>query len=99
MTTCKHCGQRIVNRGHQWTHQPDGATFQDGMHTHCHTTTAAPNNPNDPQRPQRAHNAGTQLDLPEHTPKPPQSRTAAPSGIPEPAAGFSSLRCHAAKAA
>ena len=65
-------------------------SFQDGMHTYCHTTTAAPNNPNDPQRPQRAHNAGTQLDLPEHTPKPPQSHTAAPSGIPEPAAGFSS---------
>ena len=92
MTTCKHCGQRIVNHrtsiGHQWTHQPDGASFQDGMHTYCHTTTAAPNNPNDPEQPQETHQDRTPPDVPEHTPKPPQSHTELPSGIPEPAAGF-----------
>jgi hypothetical protein len=25
-----------------WTHQDAGASFQDGMHTYCHRTAAAP---------------------------------------------------------
>ena len=90
-TTCKHCGQRIVATRWSspgWTHQPAGASFQDGMHTYCHTTTAAPNNPNDPEQPQETHQDRTPPDVPEHTPKPPQSHTELPSGIPEPAAGF-----------
>lgn len=45
-TVCRHCGQRIVCvnylTGPAWTHQPAGASFQDGAHIYCHTTTAKP---------------------------------------------------------
>ena len=43
---CKHCGQRIVlvnySMGRAWTHQPAGASFQDGAHQYCHRTIAEP---------------------------------------------------------
>ena len=45
---CRHCGQRIVRTyipppfGTEWTHQPAGASFQDGQHTYCHRTYAEP---------------------------------------------------------
>lgn len=46
VSTCRHCGQRIVlvnyALGPGWTHQPAGAAFQDGRHTYCHQTEAAP---------------------------------------------------------
>lgn len=45
-TDCRHCGHRIVCvnylTGPAWTHQPAGASFQDGAHIYCHTTTAKP---------------------------------------------------------
>ena len=44
-STCRHCGERIVlvnwSMGPGWTHQPAGASFQDGMHVYCHVTRAA----------------------------------------------------------
>jgi len=45
--TCKHCGKRIVRSNdwanrQTWTHQVEGAAFQDGQHTYCHRTTAEP---------------------------------------------------------
>lgn len=44
--TCKNCGGRIVlfnwALGPEWTHQPDGAAFQDGVHQFCHITKAEP---------------------------------------------------------
>ena len=43
-STCRHCGKRIVlvnwSMGPGWTHQPEGASFQDGMHVYCHVTRA-----------------------------------------------------------
>ena len=43
---CKHCGERIVLvnylTGQSWTHQPAGASFQDGTHQYCHRTVAEP---------------------------------------------------------
>lgn len=43
---CKHCGERIVlinySMGPSWTHQPAGASFQDGTHQYCHRTVAEP---------------------------------------------------------
>ena len=45
-STCRHCGKRIVlvnwAMGPGWTHQPEGASFQDGMHRYCHRTVAEP---------------------------------------------------------
>ena len=47
-SVCVHCGQRIVptfaflSLVPTWTHQPAGASFQDGQHIYCHTTTASP---------------------------------------------------------
>ncbi|ADX31927.1 hypothetical protein TPA2_gp13 [Tsukamurella phage TPA2] len=44
---CKHCGQRVVER-RNWagrvgfTHQPEGASFQDYEHRFCERTVAAP---------------------------------------------------------
>ena len=48
--TCKHCGQRIVRTNDwanrpTWTHQPEGASFQDGQHRYCHRTVAEPATP------------------------------------------------------
>ena len=44
-STCRHCGERIVlvnwAMGPGWTHQPEDAAFQDGMHVYCHVTRAA----------------------------------------------------------
>lgn len=43
---CKHCDKRIVlinySMGPSWTHQPAGASFQDGVHYYCHKTYAEP---------------------------------------------------------
>lgn len=43
---CANCGERIVlvnyALGQEWTHQPAGASFQDGVHQYCHKTVAAP---------------------------------------------------------
>lgn len=43
---CKNCGERIVLvnylTGQSWTHQPAGASFQDGTHQYCHRTVAEP---------------------------------------------------------
>ena len=48
---CRHCGKRIVlvrwSDGPAWTHQPAGASFQDGQHTYCHITPAAPKEAHD----------------------------------------------------
>lgn len=46
-TLCKFCDQRIVSTNDwagrpSWTHQVEGAAFQDGQHTYCHITAAAP---------------------------------------------------------
>ena len=44
-STCRHCGERIVlvnwSMGPGWTHQPEGAAFQDRQHVYCHVTRAA----------------------------------------------------------
>lgn len=44
--TCRNCGKRIVfinwATGAGWTHQPKGASFQDGMHRYCRRTVAEP---------------------------------------------------------
>ena len=44
-STCRHCGERIVlvnwAMGPGWTHQPEDAAFQDGMHVYCQVTRAA----------------------------------------------------------
>lgn len=45
-STCRHCGARIVwvNWSYRpgWTHQAEGASFQDRQHVYCHTTRAEP---------------------------------------------------------
>ena len=45
-TFCRHCGQRIVqinySTGPEWTHQPAGSSFQDGVHPYCQITRAEP---------------------------------------------------------
>ena len=44
--TCVHCGDRIVRQDflgrEAYTHQPAGASFQDGQHHYCHITAATP---------------------------------------------------------
>lgn len=44
--TCKNCGKRIVEityaLGKEWTHQPEGASFSDGVHKFCEISIAEP---------------------------------------------------------
>lgn len=43
---CKHCHKHIVlingYAGPVWYHQPEGASFNDGMHLYCETQAAEP---------------------------------------------------------
>ena len=43
---CIHCGQRITlvrySTGDEWTHQPEGASFQDRTYAYCRRTRATP---------------------------------------------------------
>lgn len=45
VSTCHHCGERIVRTYTWcpgWTHQVEGAAFQDGQHWHCRQHVAEP---------------------------------------------------------